>query len=426
MLVLTNCTFDGHMYNAKRTMEECLAIKPDLIFLWDEAWFGFARFTPFLRRRTGDGRRRGAPEQMHDPEYRKRYEEFKAQAGKLDPTDPKLLDMHLLPDPDQVRIRVYETDSMHKSMSALRQGSIILVADQDFHDVEEAFHEAYFTHTSTSPNLQIIASLDVARRQMELEGYELVSRTIAAGARDPAGGQQASADLEILPRRHAGGDDPGGVPESGFDDYGPPDGTWRHDARRWTRTSSASTPPGITLLCGTAGYDGTQFKALLAERARHPDQQDLPQQRAGADQHQQHPQRPGAHHQGAGRHGPGDRQAARRGRRGRAGGLRGARQVADGGCAGPAELQPVPRRLPRQPEERHAGRPHARGVLHGLRRRATASTSSWSSKEIDERLKKGPELVSANFVIPYPPGFPIMVPGQVITPETIDSCASST
>ena len=35
-------------------------------------------------------------------------------------------------------------------------------------------------------------------------------------------------------------------------------------------------------------------------------------------------------------------------------------------------------------------------------------------------LKNGPELVSANFVIPYPPGFPIMVPGQVITQETID------
>ncbi|MCU0790082.1 MAG: beta-eliminating lyase-related protein, partial [Nitratireductor sp.] len=38
MLDLTNCTFDGHMYNTRRVMEECLAIKPDLIFLWDEAW----------------------------------------------------------------------------------------------------------------------------------------------------------------------------------------------------------------------------------------------------------------------------------------------------------------------------------------------------------------------------------------------------
>ena len=39
---------------------------------------------------------------------------------------------------------------------------------------------------------------------------------------------------------------------------------------------------------------------------------------------------------------------------------------------------------------------------------------------MDERLKNGPELVSANFVIPYPPGFPIMVPGQVISPEIIE------
>jgi arginine decarboxylase len=41
------------------------------------------------------------------------------------------------------------------------------------------------------------------------------------------------------------------------------------------------------------------------------------------------------------------------------------------------------------------------------------------SPDIEARLKNGPPLVSANFVIPYPPGFPIMVPGQVITEETI-------
>ena len=41
------------------------------------------------------------------------------------------------------------------------------------------------------------------------------------------------------------------------------------------------------------------------------------------------------------------------------------------------------------------------------------------SKEIDDLVKRG-QAVSAKFVIPYPPGFPIMVPGQVITGETID------
>src|SRR5258708_5002555 len=55
MVTLTNCTFDGHVYNTRRVMEECLAIKPDLIFLWDEAWFGFARWSPYLRPRTGLG-----------------------------------------------------------------------------------------------------------------------------------------------------------------------------------------------------------------------------------------------------------------------------------------------------------------------------------------------------------------------------------
>src|SRR5512144_3225454 len=63
-------------------------------------------------------------------------------------------------------------------MSSLRQGSIIVVADQDFHTIEPMFKEAFFTHASTSPNLQIIATLDVARRQMELEGYELVMGAI--------------------------------------------------------------------------------------------------------------------------------------------------------------------------------------------------------------------------------------------------------
>jgi arginine decarboxylase len=51
---------------------------------------------------------------------------------------------------------------------------MVLVGDEDFRAHEQAFKEAVFTHASTSPNLQIIATLDVARRQMELEGYELV------------------------------------------------------------------------------------------------------------------------------------------------------------------------------------------------------------------------------------------------------------
>ena len=56
---------------------------------------------------------------------------------------------------------------------------MIHVYDQDFASkVEETFHEAYMAHTSTSPNYQILASLDLGRRQVALEGYELVQKQV--------------------------------------------------------------------------------------------------------------------------------------------------------------------------------------------------------------------------------------------------------
>ncbi|RAD51207.1 ornithine decarboxylase, partial [Burkholderia multivorans] len=74
---------------------------------------------------------------------------------------------------------VYATQSTHKTLTALRQGSMIHVYDQEFGaGAEEAFHEAYMTHTSTSPNYQILASLDLGRRQVEMEGFALVQKQL--------------------------------------------------------------------------------------------------------------------------------------------------------------------------------------------------------------------------------------------------------
>ena len=81
LLVLTNCTFDGHIYNVERVMEECLAIKPDLIFLWDEAWFGFARWSPFYRRRTAMGAAAILERKFKDPAYRAAYKEQEKKLG---------------------------------------------------------------------------------------------------------------------------------------------------------------------------------------------------------------------------------------------------------------------------------------------------------------------------------------------------------
>jgi arginine decarboxylase len=418
MLVLTNCTFDGHVANVKRTMLECLAIKPDLIFLWDEAWFGFARFSPFLRRRTAMGAAADLRGLLSDPAYRARYEAFKEEIGELDHENPRLPEMSLLPDPDQVRLRVYETDSIHKSMSALRQGSIIVVADQDFHQVEAAFKEAFFTHTSTSPNLQIIATLDVARRQMELEGYELVGRATQLAIeirrevnRHPLISKyfRAAIPAEMIPAEYR---------RSGMADYVAPGWTMTDTIKALDDDEFFLDPTRITLLCGRAGYDGTEFKSLLeseydiqinktsrnsvlvqininntrsdlahlikalADRARKIDQR----LQEGSDAER---------------------------------------------AAFEARVKSLVEDVPDLPDfsafhdalrddpKSATKEGHIRAAYYMAYDAENCEYLKLDSKEIDDRLKNGPPLVSAKFVIPYPPGFPIMVPGQVITKETI-------
>ena len=181
MITLTNCTFDGIVYDPERVMAECLAIKPDLVFLWDEAWFAFAAFHPVTRRRTAMAAAHRLEQRLktaaHASAYREQQARLFDEHGAAAP-DAVWVEERLIPSPD-ARIRVYATHSTHKTLTALRQGSMIHVYDQDWvRDAEEPFHEAFMTHTSTSPNYQILASLDLGRRQVELEGFALVQRQL--------------------------------------------------------------------------------------------------------------------------------------------------------------------------------------------------------------------------------------------------------
>jgi arginine decarboxylase len=415
---LTNCTFDGHMYNTARVMQECLAIKPDLIFLWDEAWFGFARFNAFHRRRTAMAAAAALTERYRDPAYRARYQQAAAAAGPIDSSNPRLLTMPLLPDPDRVRIRVYQTCSTHKSMSALRQGSMILVWDEDFDRVEGAFEEAFFTHTSTSPNLQIIASLDVARRQMELEGYELTMRAaeIAFRIRREVNGHPVisryfhiTTPAEMVPS---------GMRASGLADYGRPHSTWKDVVDAWDHDEFALDPTRLTLVCGGAGFDGTQFKTLLAERfdiqVNKTSRNSVLLQtninntrsdaallvKALADLSREIDQR-----------------LDRGGTAERARFTKRVRSLMD-------DVPDLPdfsrfHDAFRDDPKGWANIGHMRDAFFMSYDAASCEYLKLTSPEVDERLANGPELVSANFVIPYPPGFPIMVPGQIITPQTI-------
>jgi arginine decarboxylase len=74
----------------------------------------------------------------------------------------------------------YVTQSTHKVLSAFSQASMIHVNDPDFD--EHLFRENFNMHASTSPQYGLIASLDVARRQAVMEGYKLLDRSLAFAA----------------------------------------------------------------------------------------------------------------------------------------------------------------------------------------------------------------------------------------------------
>jgi arginine decarboxylase len=418
LLVLTNCTFDGHIYNVERVMEECLAIKPDLIFLWDEAWFGFARWSPFYRRRTAMGAAALLEAKFKDPVYKQAYKEQEKKLGS-NPSAKTLLDTGLLADPDKVRLRVYQTNSTHKSMSCLRQGSMVLVKDPDYHTVEEQFHEAVFTHASTSPNLQIIASLDVARRQMELEGYELVNRAIQLALdvrREVNSHPLVSKYFRVL-----GADEmiPAEFRNSGFVDYLTPGMNWVKAVKALREDEFALDATRLTLVCGSAGFDGTQFKNMLA--ADYDIQLNKTSRNSVLLQTNINNTRSDIAQlikvlveisQGI------EKKLAVGGKA--------VRETFD------ARVKALMTDVPNLPNftsffDRFREDPSSitsegdmRSAFFGAYREQQCEHLKLFSPEIDKRLKEGPPLVSANFVIPYPPGFPIMVPGQIIDRETIE------
>src|SRR4051794_29988525 len=418
LLDLTNCTFDGHMYDVRRVMEECLAIKPDLIFLWDEAWSGFARFSPFLRPRTAMGAAAEIQSWLRDPASIGAYEAQQRELGE-NPSEEALQNARLIPDPRKVRLRVYQTNSTHKSMSAIRQGSMLLVKDVDFHTVAAQFREAVFTHASTSPNQQLIASLDIARRQMELEGYGLVMNAIEMALKI----REAVNTHPLISRyfRILGADAmiPAEYRQSGFKDYLAPGTTWAHVVHAMREDEFYLDPTRMTLVCGTAGFDGTQFKGLLANE--YDIQLNKTSRNSVLLQSNINNTRSDI------------AQLIRvlveiaRGIESR---------LASGGEAERAAFEARVKSLMTDvPDLPNFSRFHdvfrgdaGKNTPEGDMRTAFFSAYDPSlceyvpliGEECDRRLREGPEMVSANFVIPYPPGFPIMVPGQVLTQETID------
>ncbi|MCA9538455.1 MAG: hypothetical protein KC620_06175 [Myxococcales bacterium] len=420
LLLLTNLTFDGITYDPYRIMKEVLAIKPDILFLWDEAWFAYGRFSPLLRRRTAMDAARRLERDLASPAYRARYAAWKKAHDQRDPEDDATwLAEGLMPDPDRARVRVYATQSTHKTLTALRQGSMIHVRDVDFERRTQAsFHEAYMTHTSTSPNYQILASLDVGRRQVELEGYELVSTSLELAFtlrrrinQDALLSRyfRALTPAEMIPSPHR---------RSGVQHYFDAEQGLGPIERAYVEDEFVLDPTRVTLHVGRTGRDGDAFKKLLMDRY---------------DVHINKTSRNTVLlliHIGVSRgaiaHLVKVLSDIARDLDTRARHASPAEQAAFD-----AKVASLTEKLPPLPNFSHF-HPHFQpepggGTPEGDIRRAYFAAYDAAACQfvplnaaLREAVAGGRQVVSASFVTPYPPGFPVLVPGQVMSVAILD------
>ena len=258
-ITLTNSTFDGLIYHCENFMLEILAIKPDVIFHWDEAWFAFAHFHPLYHGRTAMSAVKKIRQRMLSPDYHQFYAQWVA-AFEADQSPDKWT-QKLYPDPSRVQLRVYATQSTHKTLTSFRQGSMIHVADARFQQAR--FLEAFRIHTSTSPNYQIIASLDIGRRQAALEGFHRVRESILLAMQL----RQRIRDSELLrPCFEVLGDD-ALIPSN----YRAPVALSSQSAlatlsASWGQSDFVIDPTRVTLNVSQAGIDGCSFRQLLMTR----------------------------------------------------------------------------------------------------------------------------------------------------------------
>lgn len=129
IMVLTQCTYDGVLYNVEKIKNKLDGYVHGLHF--DEAWSPHAAFHEF-------------------------YESFHAMGPGRSPCQHSL---------------VFATQSTHKMLAGLSQASQILVQNSTSKQLDRhQFNEAYLMHSSTSPHYPIIASCDITAAMMAQPG----------------------------------------------------------------------------------------------------------------------------------------------------------------------------------------------------------------------------------------------------------------
>jgi arginine/lysine/ornithine decarboxylase len=139
-VVLSGSSYDGVLLKLPEVVAALLEHVDTLDVLVDEAWSALNNFHPALRAHTALEAARN----------------MRPHKGK--------------------QLRMFVTQSAHKSMSALRQASYLhVIADEA---TEFAVEDAIYSIHTTSPSLPILASLDLARAQAAVEGTALLDDCI--------------------------------------------------------------------------------------------------------------------------------------------------------------------------------------------------------------------------------------------------------
>ncbi len=133
MSALTNSTYDGVCYNVAKIKEALSQSVENLHF--DEAWYAYAKFNPI-------------------------YKNFFGMADTpVKPNDPP----------------IFCSQSTHKLLTAFSQASMLHIKDGGTVKINpDEFNESYMMHGSTSPQYNMIASLDVATKMMQDQGEILI------------------------------------------------------------------------------------------------------------------------------------------------------------------------------------------------------------------------------------------------------------
>ncbi|PSU92053.1 Orn/Lys/Arg decarboxylase N-terminal domain-containing protein [Photobacterium kishitanii] len=136
--VITNCTYDGFCYNVNNVVSELKGVVPRIHF--DEAWYAYAKFHPLYKGRFA----MGVDEDISD------------------------------------RPTIIAVQSTHKMLPALSMASMIHIKQSDRAPVNyHNFNDAFMMHGTTSPFYPIIASMDVAVSMMEGDsGLSLMQESI--------------------------------------------------------------------------------------------------------------------------------------------------------------------------------------------------------------------------------------------------------